>query len=122
MLRADPVAEAFFIIFLVGSMAGIGMEVHRAQIAEVFRRKGLLLRSLVLNFILIPVFGVLLARTVTSDPAVATALVLFACAPGGLSAIQFSGKAKRAVAYASALTLLLSFLALIVSPMLMTLA
>jgi BASS family bile acid:Na+ symporter len=122
MLRADPVAEAFFIIFIVGCMAGIGMEVNRAQIAEVFRRKSLLARSLVLNFVLIPIFGVLLARTLTQDPAVATALVLFACAPGGLSAIQFSGKAEGALAYARALTLLLSFLALIVSPVLMTLA
>jgi BASS family bile acid:Na+ symporter len=122
MLSADPAAQLLLIVFLVGTMAGIGLQVKWVEIEGIFRRKRLLLRSLVLNFVLIPMFGVFLARALRPDPAVATALVLFACAPGGLSAIQFAGKAKGALAYSSAITLLLSLLALIVSPVLMTLA
>ena len=122
MLRSDPVAAVLFIVFLVGTMAAIGFQVSRAEIVEVFRRKGLLGRSLVLNFVLIPAFGVLLARTLPLDPAVATALVLFACAPGGLSAAQFTSRATGALAYASGITLVLSVLAVIVSPALMALA
>ena len=62
--------------------------------------KGLLLRSLLANFVAVPIVGIVLARTLPLKPEAATALLLLACTPGGISALQFTTKIKGASFFA----------------------
>ncbi len=118
MYLMDTLTRAFFYVFLVGSMLGIGLKVRNDEILGVVRDKGWLFRSLAANFIIIPALGVLAARTIPMKPENALALILLACAPGGTSALQFLTKVKdeEALAYAGGTAFLLTFLSILISP------
>ncbi len=68
MYLIDTLTRAFFYVFLVGSMLGIGLKVRKDEILGVVRNKGWLLCSLAANFLIIPVLGVLAARTIQMRP------------------------------------------------------
>jgi BASS family bile acid:Na+ symporter len=118
MYLMDTLTRTLFYVFLVTSMLGLGMKVRKDEILAVFRTKGWLVRSLVANFIIIPALGVLAARTIPMKPENALALILLACAPGGLSALQFLTKAKdeKTLAHAGATAFLFTFLSIFISP------
>jgi BASS family bile acid:Na+ symporter len=118
MYLMDTLTKTFFYIFLVTSMLGLGMKVRRDEILAVFRTKEWLLRSLAANFLLIPALGVLAARTIHMKPENALALILLACAPGGLSSLQFLTKTKdqETLAHAGGTAFMLTFLSIFISP------
>lgn len=124
MFLLDPLTRTLFYVFLAGSMLGIGLKVGKDEILSVFRRKDWLLRSIAANFLIIPILGVLAARVVPMKPENALALILLACAPGGMSALQFLTKAKgeETLAYAGGTAFFLTFLSIVVSPALIALA
>ncbi len=118
MYLMDTLTRTLFYVFLVTSMLGLGMKVRRDEILAVFRTKDWLLRSLAANFLIIPALGVLAARTIQMKPENALALILLACAPGGLSALQFLTKTKdeETLAFAGGTAFLLTFLSILISP------
>jgi len=124
MFIMDALTKALFYVFLVGSMLGIGLKAGKSEILGVVRDKGWLLRIFAANFLLIPALGVLVARLLPIKPENALALILLACAPGGISALQFLTKSKDevALAYAGGTAVLLSFLSIILSPILIAVA
>jgi BASS family bile acid:Na+ symporter len=79
------------------------------------------LRSLLANFVAVPIVGIVLARTLPLKPEAATALLLLACTPGGISALHFTPKIKGASLFAGSSAFLLSFVAVFLSPALLTL-
>jgi BASS family bile acid:Na+ symporter len=85
------------------------------------RSKGFLLRSLVANFVAVPIVGIVMARTLPLKPEAATALLLLACTPGGISALHFTPKIKGASLFAGSSAFLLAFVAVFLSPALLTL-
>ena len=124
MLFMDTLTRTLFYVFLVGSMLGIGLKVGKDELLTVVRDKGWLARTFVANFVLIPAVGILAARSLAMKPENALALILLACAPGGMSAVQFLSKKKEAaaLAYGGGTTALLSFLSIFISPFLIALA
>jgi bile acid:Na+ symporter, BASS family len=124
MFLMDTLTKVLFYVFLVGSMLGIGLKVGKDEILSVVRDKSWLVRMFVANFLLIPAVGILAARFLAMKPENALALILLACAPGGMSAVQFLSKKKEAaaLAYGGGTTALLSFLSIFISPFLITLA
>lgn len=111
------------VAFIMASMAGIGLQVSLGKLRTALRVRGFLGRALVANFVLIPAVGVGLARlVVTMGSASASAFVLLACAAGGPSALQFTSKARGALTYAGEMGFVLSLLAVLFSPLLMSLA
>jgi len=124
MFLMDSLTKALFYVFLVGSMLGIGLKVGKDELLTVIKDKNWLLRMFVANFFLIPAVGVLAARAIPMKPGNALALIVLACAPGGMSALQFLSKKKEAaaLAYGGGTTVLLSFLSIFVSPVLIALA
>ena len=124
MFIMDTLTRALFYVFLVGSMLGIGLKVGKNEILGVVRDKGWLLRIFAANFLLIPALGVLAARLLPMKPENALALILLACAPGGMSALQFLTKSKdeMALAYAGGTAVLLSFFSIFLSPVLIAVA
>ncbi len=116
----DTLQRAILMFFLVASMAGIGLQVNRRDVAAMLRRKSLLARSLLVNFLLIPGLGWLTTRLVTMTPASANALLILACAPGGITAVQFTSKERDVLAFAGQTAFLLTGLSIFLSPFLMS--
>jgi BASS family bile acid:Na+ symporter len=124
MFLMDTLTKALFYVFLVGSMLGIGLKVGKDEILSVVRDKSWLVRMFVANFLLIPAVGILAVKALSMKPENAVALIVLACAPGGMSALQFLSKKKEAaaLAYGGGTTALLSLLSIFISPALIALA
>jgi bile acid:Na+ symporter, BASS family len=124
MFLMDSLTKALFFVFLAGSMLGIGLKVGKDELLTVVRDKNWLVRMFIANFLLIPAVGILAAKALSMKPENALALIVLACAPGGMSALQFLSKKKEAaaLAYGGGTTVLLSFLSIFISPALIALA
>jgi BASS family bile acid:Na+ symporter len=124
MYVMDPVARSLFYLFIIASMLGVGLKVRGDDILSVLKSKGLMVRALLANFVLIPAFGILCARIIPMKPELAMTLVMLACAPGGLSALQFLTKAKdeESLSFVGGIVIVLSLLAIFISPAMMALA
>jgi len=105
-------------VFFVTSMMSIGLQTRGSDLASVAASRGYFGRALLANFVILPVVGVAIASLMPLQPPVAGAILLLACTPGGLSAIQFTGKGGP---LAAGVLFLLSFLAVFVSPFILKL-
>jgi bile acid:Na+ symporter, BASS family len=119
MFLLDTAEKILALAFLVASMLSIGTQTGMSELRLLIASKGFLARTLLVNFLIVPALGVAIAGLLHLEPVVAGAIILLACTPGGLSAIQFIGKVKGNAHVAGALLCLLSFLALFVSPLLL---
>lgn len=124
MYVMDPVARSLFYLFIIASMLGVGLKVRGDEILSALKSKGLMVQALLANFVLIPAFGILCARILPMKPELSMTLVMLACAPGGLSALQFLTKAKdeQSLSYVGGIVIVLSLLAIFISPAMMALA
>jgi BASS family bile acid:Na+ symporter len=121
MHMLDTLQWAILLLFLITTMAGIGLRVNLRELAAMLLRKGLLLRSLLVNFAVVPALGWLATRLIPMTPASADAILILACAPGGMSAIQFTSKRREVLAFAGQTAFLLTALSIFISPLLMSL-
>jgi BASS family bile acid:Na+ symporter len=116
----DTLQWAILLLFLLTTMAGIGLQVNLRELGETLQHKGLLLRSLLVNFLAIPVLGWLATRLVPMASTTTDAILILACAPGGMSAIQFTSKRKDVLAFAGQLAFMLTGLSIFLSPILIS--
>jgi bile acid:Na+ symporter, BASS family len=123
MFLMDTLTKALFYVFLAGSMLGIGLKVGKDDLLRIVRDRSWLARMFIANFLLIPAVGILAAKALIMKPENGLALIILACAPGGMSALQFLSKKKdeAALAYGGGTTVLLSFLSIFISPFLIAL-
>jgi len=121
MFLMEPLSRILVFAFLITAMLSVGLQITAGDLRSSVRFKGLLLRSLLANFVAVPIVGIVLARTLPLKPEAATALLLLACTPGGISALQFTTKIKGASLFAGSSAFLLSFVAVFLSPALLTL-
>jgi len=114
----DPLTKYLNLIFLVTTMAAIGLKVTFAELiaALTHTHGGLMIRSLLVNIIIAPLLGLLLVKIVPMSPDTAVGILLLAAAPGGLNAIQFTSKTDDALCYAASLLFILTLLAILFSP------
>jgi BASS family bile acid:Na+ symporter len=75
-------AKLIAAIMLVTLTFGAGLEVNRAHLAAVWKNWSLLTRAILANFVLVPIFGVVLVRAFHVDIDIATGILLMAIAPG----------------------------------------
>ncbi len=124
MFLMDSLTRVLFYVFLVGTMLGIGVKVGKDEILSVIQDKSWLVRVFVVNFLVIPIVGILTAKFLPMKPEDGLALIVLACSPGGMSTLQFLSKKKEpaALAYGGGTTVLLSFFAIFISPFLIGLA
>jgi BASS family bile acid:Na+ symporter len=121
LLEMDLLPRILTLLFLITAMLSVGMQTTAGNLRSLLRSKGLLLRSLLANFVAVPIVGFVLARTLPFKPEAGVALLLLACTPGGISALQFTTKIRGAAVFAGSSAFLLSFLAVFLSPALLTL-
>jgi bile acid:Na+ symporter, BASS family len=100
-------AKLVALVVLVSLTLGAGLEVNREHLAALFNNASLLGRAFVANFVLVPVFGVLLVRLFRLEPDVATGVLLMAIAPG--VPFVLAGARKKGGRLALAVTLALVF-------------
>jgi bile acid:Na+ symporter, BASS family len=117
MFLMDWFSRTLLFVFLFTSMFSIGMQTSPGDIRSILASKGVLVRLLGLNFIIVPFLFILFARILPLTPEVATAFVLLGCAPGGISAVQFTSKMKDSLPLAAGSAFILSFLAMFISPL-----
>ena len=119
MFLLNTTEKILIVVFFVSTMLSIGLQTHISDLRSLLASKGIFVRTLLANFVIVPIIGIVLALLLPLQPHVAGALMLLACTPGGWSAVQFSSQVKGSSPLAGAMLGLLSLLALFVSPMIL---
>jgi bile acid:Na+ symporter, BASS family len=112
----DPLSHFLILLFLISTMVSIGLRVTVPDLRLAMSDRGLLLRALLVNFVLVPALGALLVRVFPLSGNVSIALLLLAASAGGPNAIQFTSKVKGGLAQAAALLFILTLLAVPLAP------
>jgi BASS family bile acid:Na+ symporter len=102
-------------------MLVIGLTVTGAEILASLRDRRLVGRMLLGNLVFVPALGFLLIVFIPLSSGTRLAIALLALAPGGLTAIQFTGKVKGSLAFAAAAAFVLTLLSVAVTPILIKL-
>jgi len=121
LLEMDLFPRILTLLFLITAMLSVGLQTTAGDLRSLLRSKGFLLRALLANFVAVPIVGIVMARTLPLKPEAVPAFLLLACTPGGISALQFTTKIKGASLFAGSSAFLLSFIAVFLSPALLTL-
>jgi bile acid:Na+ symporter, BASS family len=103
--------------FVITTMLTIGLRVTGPEILSSLNDKRLIARVLMANIVLVPLLGIILAKIFHLSADNQVGIILLACAPGGVNAIQFTGKIRSHVAFAAGLLFLLNIVAVIVTPL-----
>jgi len=112
----DPLTKTLTLIFLITTMAAIGLKVTMGELVSAFRDRSLMVRSLVVNLIIVPLLGFLLVKIIPMSQDAKVGILLLAAAPGGLNAIQFTSKSEDTLCYAASLLFILTLLSVLFSP------
>lgn len=103
-------------ITIFALMLAIGINLSLHELIALWRRPGLLIRSLLAVVVLVPMVVVLLLWWLDLPPAIATGLALLAVAPGAPLTTKRSQMAAARFSYAADLQLTLALLAVLVTP------
>ena len=122
MFLLDALPRLLTYVFLVTAMLSVGMQTTMKDLRSLLASRGLLFRSLLANFVVVPIIGIVLVRFLPLKPEVAIAFLLLACTPGGISALQFTTKIKGASLFAGSSAFIMSFVAVFLTPVLLELA
>jgi bile acid:Na+ symporter, BASS family len=116
----NVVILGFVTLTIFSLMFAVGLDHSFEQLTFLWTRPALLLRSLLAVIILPPVVVGVLLRLFDLPPAVATGLAVLAAAPGAPLMIKRAEMAGGASSYAASLQLTLALLAVVVTPLVLT--
>lgn len=108
-------------LFVVVYMLSVTLETTHGEIEKTFRDVRLMGYALLVNLIVVPVLGVVLVKLFALPPDTGTGLLMLALSPGGLFALQFARVSQGNRVLAVALLLVFSVLAVLTTPVLVTL-
>src|SRR5271167_4319912 len=98
-------------------MFSIGLRVSGGELLDVVRNRALFVRTLLANCVLIPALGFLLVRIFPLTPDASIGILLLAAIPGTPIALQFTRQAKTRLAFAAAMTFVLSMVSIAMTPL-----
>jgi len=104
-------------LFVAIVMLSIGLRVSTGELINVVRNRGLVTRALLANCVLIPALGFLLVHLFPLAPAARIGILLLAAIPGTPIALQFTRQAKTRLAFAAAMTFVLSVVSVAMTPL-----
>jgi predicted Na+-dependent transporter len=113
LIRPLPLLN--FFVALV--MFSIGLRVNGGDLLNIVRDRALFARTLVANCFLIPAIGFLLVHVFPLAPEARIGIMLLAAIPGTPIALQFTRKAKTRLAFAAAMTFVLSVVSIAMTPL-----
>ncbi len=106
------------IVMLVSVMLSAGLEINVEHLLGALKNYGLFARALLANFIVIPIFGVLLARAFHLDQYIAIGFVLMALAPGVPFLVRAAGRTPGgSLGFAAALAFVMPALSIVTIPL-----
>lgn len=103
--------------FVAVVMFSIGLRTSRGELLDILRDRRLLVRTLLVNCTLIPAIGFLLIHIFPLTPEARIGIMLLAAIPGTPIALQFTRQAKTRLAFAAALTFVLSLVSIAMTPL-----
>jgi bile acid:Na+ symporter, BASS family len=103
--------------FVAVVMFSIGLRVTGGQLLGILNNRGLFVRVLLANCILIPALGFLLINIFPLAPDASVGILLLAAIPGTPIALQFTRKATSRLAFAAAMTFVLSLISVAIAPL-----
>jgi BASS family bile acid:Na+ symporter len=109
--------QVVIFLFLFTFLLSVALEKPKQEILTLMK-SNLMGRSLVANFILLPILGMILAWLFRLPPEISVGFLMVAFAPGGMLGLHFTRLAKGNLVYAVGLILLLSILSIFIIPML----
>lgn len=113
-----PIPPALLLnLFVVAVMFSIGLRVSGGELLDILRNRPLFVRTLLANCILIPAIGFLLVRIFPLTPDASVGILLLAAIPGTPIALQFTRQAKTRLAFAAAMTFVLSLVSIAMIPL-----
>jgi predicted Na+-dependent transporter len=104
-------------LFIVIVMFSIGLRVSSGELLDILRKRALFVRTLLANCALIPAIGFLLVRIFPLTPDASVGILLLAAIPGTPIALQFTRQAKTRLAFAAAMTFVLSLVSIAMTPL-----
>ena len=118
-MTADYVINILASITLVEMMVTIGLGVNLSDVLNVGRKGGLVARSALANYVLVPAAAVGLLLLFRTQPMVAVGILVVAACPGAPYGPPFTSMAKGNVAVAVGLMVILAGSSAIVAPILL---
>jgi BASS family bile acid:Na+ symporter len=103
-------------LFVAIYMFSVPLETTRGAIVTTLGDLNLMGRALLANFVIIPIFGIIIARFFDLPPDFRTGFLLLAMAPGGLLALQFARISNGNRVFAVALLFVFCLLAILLTP------
>jgi BASS family bile acid:Na+ symporter len=98
-------------------MFSMGLRVSGGELLNILRKRALFVRTLLANCVLIPAIGFLLVRIFPLTPDASVGILLLAAIPGTPIALQFTRLAKTRLAFAAAMTFVLSLVSVAMTPL-----
>ena len=98
--------------FVAVVMVSIGLRTGGGELLNILRDRALFARTLLANCVLIPAIGFLLIRIFPLNLEATIGILLLAAIPGTPIALQFTRMAKTRLAFAAAMTFVLSLLSI----------
>jgi BASS family bile acid:Na+ symporter len=105
-------------LFVVVYMLSVALEATHSQIVATLRDFRLMGCALLANLIMVPVLSVILVRVLDLPLEMRTGFLMLALAPGGLFALQFARVSQGNRFFAAGLLIVLSIVAVVVTPVL----
>jgi BASS family bile acid:Na+ symporter len=113
LIRPLPLLNFFVAVV----MLSIGLRTSGGEFRNILRDRALFARTLLANCILIPAIGLLLVHTFPLNPDAKIGMLLLAAIPGTPIALQYTRKAKTRLAFAAAMTFVLSLVSIVMTPL-----
>lgn len=113
LIRPLPLLNFFVAVV----MFSIGLRADSRELLNVLRDRALLTRALLTNCVLIPAIGFVLVQIFPLTPETRIGILLLAAIPGTPIALQFTRKAKTRLAFAAAMTFVLSLVSVAMTPL-----
>ena len=103
--------------FVATVMFSIGLRVSGGDLLDILRQRALFVRTLLANCALIPALGFLLIAIFPLTADAKVGVLLLSAIPGTPIALQFTRQAKTRLAFAGAMTFVLSLVAIAMTPL-----
>lgn len=108
------------IVMLVALMLDAGLQANREHLVAALKNYGLVARALLANFVIVPIFGVVVARLFQLDAPIATGFLLMTIAPGVPFLVRAAGRQPGgSLGFAIALAFLMPALSVVTIPITM---
>lgn len=113
LIRPLPVLNFFVAVV----MFSIGLRTSSSELVGILRNRALLARTLLANCFVIPAIGLVLAHIFPLTADARIGIVLLAAIPGTPIALQFTRMAETRLAFAAAVTFVLSMVSIAMTPL-----